>query len=931
MIHLRFYYFLFIFGIISLQAQELPLINHFLPEDYNAESQNWSISQAENGFVYVANNKGLLEFNGAKWNLYPTPNQTIMRSVKVENDKIFTGFYMDFGYWKRDEFGILHYKSLVRDNNIQLLPDEQFWNIFELDGWMIFQSLQRIYIHNLETKITKTINSETSITKMFKVDDTIYFQELGKGIFKIEKGIAKLVSADEEVQNNVVVFLLKLNQELVYLTQNNGFYTKKGGFILTENLSEYLKGKSVYSAHQFNNGNFIIGTISNGIVYCDASGNLIYSLNQNKGLSNNTVLCTFEDKKGDIWLGLDNGINKIDITSSFKIYKDLEGKLGTVYTSMYHNGFLYLGTNQGLFVKKYPSEDNFKFIKNTQGQVWNLTLIDNTLFCGHNSGTYIVEKDEVVKISNIQGTWGVKKIQKDKLLQGNYDGLYVLKKSDGKWTFSHKIEGFNNSCKFFELHHNNTVFVNHEYKGVYKLKIDDKFKNVEKYTIDSTLIKGAHSSLIKYQNNILYAYKGGVFRYLDKAQKFIKDDVLSELISQDDFLSGVLVYEEQDNKLFSFSKENVNYLRPDKFSSNSIITRKGIASKMRKGAVGYENIKKIKNEQYLLGTLNGYLITNLKNEDKEDYQILINSIKNYTVNGSPICLKLNNYEPVSLSSKHNNLEFDYSVPYLSKDIIIKYQYFLEGYTNGWSSWSIKNNSFFKNLPFGEYTFKVRAKIGDELVKNVAEYSFTIHRAWYISNWAIIGYVFLVFLFSFFMDRLYKRYYRKQREDLLYKQKKEFQLKSLENERELMKVKNDQLRLDVESKSRELAISTMSMIKKNELLSSLKKDILKGDDKSLKSVIKIIDKNLNNSDDWQMFEEAFNNADKDFINKIKKIHPDLTPNDLRLCAYLRLNLSSKEIAPLLNISPRSVEVKRYRLRKKMNLEHNINLTSYILEI
>jgi AraC family chitin signaling transcriptional activator len=97
------------------------------------------------------------------------------------------------------------------------------------------------------------------------------------------------------------------------------------------------------------------------------------------------------------------------------------------------------------------------------------------------------------------------------------------------------------------------------------------------------------------------------------------------------------------------------------------------------------------------------------------------------------------------------------------------------------------------------------------------------------------------------------------------------------------------------------------------------------------VIKIIDKNLNNTDDWKLFEEAFNNADKDFLKHIKSIHPSLTPNDLRLCAYLRLNLTSKEIAPLLNISYRSVEVKRYRLRKKMGLPHESSLTSYILEL
>ena len=125
---------------------------------------------------------------------------------------------------------------------------------------------------------------------------------------------------------------------------------------------------------------------------------------------------------------------------------------------------------------------------------------------------------------------------------------------------------------------------------------------------------------------------------------------------------------------------------------------------------------------------------------------------------------------------------------------------------------------------------------------------------------------------------------------------------------------------------------MTLIRKNEFLATLKKelnDLEKG--KELNKIIKIIDKNINNTEDWKFFEEAFNNADKDFLKKVKKKHPALTPNDLKLCAYLRLNLSSKEIAPLLNISHRSVEVKRYRLRKKMELSHETSLTNYILEI
>ena len=148
----------------------------------------------------------------------------------------------------------------------------------------------------------------------------------------------------------------------------------------------------------------------------------------------------------------------------------------------------------------------------------------------------------------------------------------------------------------------------------------------------------------------------------------------------------------------------------------------------------------------------------------------------------------------------------------------------------------------------------------------------------------------------------------------------------------MDFKNKSLQQDVENKSRELGISTMNLIKKNELLNSLKTDLSQVKNVSeLRTVINTINRNLNTTDDWRLFEEAFNNADKDFLKLIKERHPQLTANDLRLCAYLRLNLSSKEIAPLLNISHKSVEVKRYRLRKKMNLAHEIALTDYILDI
>tara|TARA_Y100000588_G_C14115426_1_gene864885 strand:- start:635 stop:1234 length:600 start_codon:yes stop_codon:yes gene_type:complete len=198
--------------------------------------------------------------------------------------------------------------------------------------------------------------------------------------------------------------------------------------------------------------------------------------------------------------------------------------------------------------------------------------------------------------------------------------------------------------------------------------------------------------------------------------------------------------------------------------------------------------------------------------------------------------------------------------------------------------------------------------------------------------AIVTYTVLGLLLLFLIQYFNSRYYKKQKQKLLEKKERELELEQLENQRQLIQFKNKNLQLDIENKNRELGTATMNLVKRNELLNNIKERLSQS--KSLddvKGVVKLINSNLNNTSDWKLFEEAFNNVDKDFMKRIKSLHPSITPNDLRLCAYLRLNLSSKEIAPLLNISHKSVEVKRYRLRKKMGLDHEQSLTDYILDL
>ena len=127
---------------ISFSQETPPIIQYGLKES-GAGNQNWMISQDSQGKIYIANNKGLSEFNGTKWVLYPSPNESIIRSVKVIGEKIYTGTYMNFGYWENTENGILTYISLSKKLNIDILEDEQFWNIIEYNEKVIFQSLSR--------------------------------------------------------------------------------------------------------------------------------------------------------------------------------------------------------------------------------------------------------------------------------------------------------------------------------------------------------------------------------------------------------------------------------------------------------------------------------------------------------------------------------------------------------------------------------------------------------------------------------------------------------------------------------------------------------------------------------------------------------------------------------------------------------------------
>ncbi len=926
---------LFIFYCNCVYSQALPPIQNFTPLDYNGENQNWGIAQGEAGHIYVANNHNLLEYDGVRWNIYKSPNASVFRSIDTKDSLLFTGQYLEFGFWERDDFGNLNYTSISKQLKEPMLEDEEFWNIVTVEDWVLFQSLDRIYSYNIQTKEFEILEAESNKAHIFKVEGTVYFQNQNEGIYRVRNGKPILVVDDSTIKGRGVVGIYKTDDYLTLVLDDAQILnvSEKESVVSSISATNDLKGLNVYCTAQLKDGSLVLGTISKGIFQINSTGQLIRRINQRKGLNNNTVLAVFQDVDDNLWLGLDNGLSVVNLNSPFNEYVDNLGRLGLVYTSQSFENNLYLGTNQGLFVKPENTEDDFKMIAGTDGQVWSLRAIDNILFCGHNKGTFLVENDKARLISKLPGTWDMKAINEsaEVILQGNYDGLSTLKKENGNWIFGSKISGFDISSRFFEILDDGKILVNHEYKGLYELTVDSTFRKV--LHSETHPIMGHGSSILEYQNKLIYASLDAAFRKEEDSLVFKPDTTLIRMLfTEEGGVTSALIPDKKANRFWCFTKKGLTYVVPSAFNSTLKAQTIPIPTFFRKslGVLGFENLTGIKDGKYLIGISNGYVELDVAKVKESVHRIKINQVSNR--------LGIEETSRMSLSStqllphNQNSVSFYYAVPQYDKFSEVFYQYRLLGLYDEWSPWANVPEMSFNNLAYGPYEFQVRAKVGNSISENMASYTFQIERPWYWSILAITLYFIGLMVVLFGVHRLYKSYYSKKQKRILSIEKKKSKRKKLKAEKELIEVRNDKLKSEIEAKNRELAVATMSMIKKNEFLNAIKHELTKIESTAeIKSVIRTIDKSITNEDDWKFFEKAFNNADKEFLKKIRNIHPALSPNDLKLCAYLRLNLTSKEIAPLLNISVRSVEVKRYRLRKKLDLSHESSLTKYIMEL
>ncbi len=924
----------------------IPPIQNFNKKTYKAGTQNWDIKQDDDGVMYFANNEGLLEFNGSVWQCYPIKNKTVVRSIFLSaSNTIYVGGQSEMGYFKPDDTGSLKYHSLK-----ELIPKEHqnfedVWNIVAHENAIFFNTAKAIYKYK-DDRIS-VFEPAGSIQFMGVAGDRLLVHENFNGLLEFKDRSYSILNIKEKLNSTITSVLDWNADEIMICTLKDGIFIYKDNQLIPWKTSndDFLKSKRIYKAAKLDNQNLVLASSLGGIFILDKTGKILKHLDKSAGLQNANVLSVFPDQRGSIWVGLDNGIDCVANGSSFSfIYPDLKLE-GTGYTSKIFEDQIYFGTSSGLYVNDWKSYYNplesqeFELVKNTSGQVWGLNIVEEKLLLGHHEGAFQINNNKAIQISN-ESSWNFVSLADRLAISGNYQGLSLFEKRNNAWQFKKKFKGFDESSRI--IVHGKQLWMSHPYRGLYKIQYDNENIDIKFYNSAHGLPSNLNNYVFEINGQAVFGTEEGVYKFDMTTDRFVPHKILNAQLGKDAWIKNLT--SDPDGNIWFVTDAKIGILKIEDDGLQKHIEQKIFPELNEKLVGGFEYIYPYDKYNVFFGAEKGFVHYNPSKRSQDTVlQVIFDRIQLIQHKKDSLIFAGRTKTPTmpALKSEENALRFSYSATAYWGDI--QYSTFLENFDQDWSTWTNKTSKEYTNLGPGNYRFHVKAKSPLNIESQDLIYEFQIKPPWYWSWWAKLAYAVVFLLLLLGWSYFQRTRFESEKEELqTVHLQKEAKAKEIVAEKEaaLSKLKNEKLKSEVEYKTMQLASATMHLVQKREMFNRIEEDLNKAISKDqnitdvkkgVQKVIRLLKRDEQLDDSWEQFSFHFDQVHSNFLKRIRKIHPNLTINDHKLCAYLRMNLSTKEIANLLNISVRGVEGSRYRLRKKLALEKEVNLVDYIMGI
>ena len=941
-------------------SAQIPTLRNFSPIEYNGGTQNWEISEIRDNLMAFANNHGLIVFDGENWQIHRVANYTSVRSVAFDAKKlcVYAGASDEFGYFDINTATFnVEYHSLSKLLPANMRMFGEIWKIHLLpSGEVLFQGREHLFSLRKGNKLI-TLKTAGAIDNSSLVGDRVYVST-NTGIYIYHGGKLSPLPGTGNLTGKRVSGVVEYNGKVMFVTMSDGLFIYDGHTATPFELdiSPLLKDNNVFCAAA---GKRYIGfgTIKNGLIVKDLQTGSNYYVNTNTGLQNNTVLSMSFDSLDNIWLGLDMGLSYVMLESSYGNLLGANNTIGTGYTSAINGNQLYMGTNQGLFSIPFPLQNSIlppkaQTVEGVVGQIWSLQNIDGTLLCGANDGAYVVGAGTVRRIDGLGGTWGFRKLNDHPgyLLTCDYDGLAVLKQEGGSITLHSRLSNFHEASGNFEQDSDGSIWLSHWHKGVWHFRLSDdmtRVENLEYYHNGAGLVVDDNNLVCKIDGRVYVSSVDGFHQYDERNRKLKHCDWMNNLFNT--YGEALHVTQAPDGMIIAYKADYLAVAERQhngKYQSRQV----GYGNMVQQMQMGLGNIGFLENRQIVLNSNNGFFVMRPQKKDAaKTNHVMVSRIYSTNTGDTLVYMRCPELvkEEVVLPHSLNSIRIEYVMPEYRGEKGVLYSCYLEGYEKEMSTMSHSSSKEYTKLEKGKYIFHVKARNLVDGTESESQIVIRILPAWYETWWAYLLYIILAVtgmwaLLRYMNLRAEKelRKVKKEKERQMKEQQMEFHLAEEKKEKELAKLRSKQLEVELKHKSSELSDSAMNLVRKNDMLQAIDQNMEQLSEsvrreetkarlvKKIGDIRKEIKMHMNDDDNWNKFEENFNLVYDNFSQKIMEAFPQLKKSDLKLCVYLRMGLSSKEMASLLNTSVRSIETARYRLRKKLDIDTGSNLTDFI---
>jgi signal transduction histidine kinase/CheY-like chemotaxis protein/AraC-like DNA-binding protein/ligand-binding sensor domain-containing protein len=768
---LTFQFFWLFFGIsYHLYSEEtgFKYFKNYSYKEYNHQAQNWGMAQAKNGILYVANQGGVLEFDGVSWRVIRIPNYDAVRSIAIDNyGTIFIGGNNKIGYLSPDANGTLKYESLLDLLNNNVKNFSYVWRTHAAKEGVYFRTSKFLFRWNAgEIKVWKT---DTLFRASYACKGNFYVQQQKEGLMQMVNGSLKLIPGGETFAEEKIWMMVPYDndnnsQKLLIGTRSKGFflYDGKTAEPFPTEVKDYLEKNLLYHGIRLSSGDFALATSLGGIVIMDCRGGLKWIFDKNSGLQDDDVQYVFQDNQGNIWLCLDNGISKIEYVSPISIYDERSNLPGIVLSVVRHDKDLYVGTTKGLYYLESPLK--FNLIPGMSGSCWSLLSIGGSILAATTDGVFQVGARNNIKqrvVKDLSYILLPSKRYPGLTWCGTDKGLITLSQNKGRWMEETRFKSIDHDIRYIAEDPKGSLWLVTSTGSVLKLDFPVDINNPVFTGYETSHgLPGGRVYATEAAGHVMFATGKGIFRFDEEKKVFIPDRTLGNEFAGGPDSRDVFRIAADKNKNIWFNSKSRNFqaipgpggtftIRSQPFCRIPLIQVNDIYPDPDgkttwfasfDGLIRYDATVKKNYRQPYRALIRRVLINEKQENERQIFGGRV--IKNKTGKADKPLFP-------GIEYRDRNLYFEFAAPFFEVETETRYRCFLEGYDSDWSVWSKVTKKNYTNLDPGLYSFRVRARNiynhpGEEDI-----FKFKILPPWYRTWWAFLIYG-IIFLLSMFL-------------------------------------------------------------------------------------------------------------------------------------------------------------------------------------